>query len=113
MATGYVVLAVMVAGAGAHVSAWDLVPGELLAGAGLGRALPPLFDFVFAGVMDHEVGSASGVLRAIQQFSAALGIAVFATVFLPYINAKHLRITAMKWTTLFGLIPLALAFLAV
>jgi EmrB/QacA subfamily drug resistance transporter len=113
MGAGYVLLALMIAGSGAHVSTWDLVPGELLAGAGMGLALPPLFDFVLAGVKDHEIGSASGVLNAIQQFSAALGIAVFATVFFAYLDAKHPPITAMKWTTLFSLIPLLLAFLAV
>jgi MFS family permease len=53
MAAGYALLAVMVAGSGAQVSTWDLVPGELLAGAGMGLALPPLFDFVLAGVKDQ------------------------------------------------------------
>jgi hypothetical protein len=61
----------------------------------------------------NEIGSASGVLNAIQQFSAALGIALFATVFFAYLDAKHPPITAMKWTTLLSLIPLLLAFLAV
>jgi EmrB/QacA subfamily drug resistance transporter len=113
MAAGYVLLAVMIASSGAHVSTWDLVPGELLAGAGMGLALPPLFDFILAGVKDHEVGSASGVLNAVQQFSSALGIAVFATVFFAYIDAKHAPITAMNSTTLFSIIPLLLAFVAV
>jgi hypothetical protein len=63
-------------------------------------------------VRDHEVGSASGVLNAVQQFSAALGIAVFATVFFAYLDAKHPPITAMEWSALFSLIPLVLAFLA-
>ena len=43
--------------------------------------LAPLFDFVLAGVEDHEVGSASGVLNAIQQLGGATGIAVLGTVF--------------------------------
>jgi hypothetical protein len=38
---------------------------------------------------------------------------VFATVFFAYLDAKHPPIAAMKWTTLFSLIPLLLAFLAV
>ena len=43
--------------------------------------LAPLFDFVLAGVDDDEVGSASGVLNAMQQLGGALGIAVIGTVF--------------------------------
>jgi MFS family permease len=76
MAAGLVVLAAMVDGAGDGVSTWTLVPGELLAGMGMGVALPPLFDFILAGVADHEVGSASGLLNAVQQLGSALGIAV-------------------------------------
>jgi EmrB/QacA subfamily drug resistance transporter len=113
MGAGFVLLAVMVSGGGAHVSPWDLVPGEALAGAGMGLSLPPLFDFILAGVKEHEVGSASGVLNAIQQFSGALGISVFATVFFAYLDARKPPVSAMEWTTLFSLIPLALAFLAV
>ena len=113
MAAGLVLLAVLVDGAAAHVSIWRLVPGELLAGAGMGLALPPLFDFILAGVREHEVGSASGVLNAVQQFSSSVGIAVFATIFFDYIDVKHLPTAAMTGTTLFSLVPLALAFLAV
>jgi EmrB/QacA subfamily drug resistance transporter len=113
MAAGLVLLAVLVDGAAAHVSIWRLVPGELLAGAGMGLALPPLFDFILAGVREHEIGSASGVLNAVQQFSSSVGIAVFATIFFAFVDAKHLPTAAMTWTTLFSLVPLALAFLAV
>jgi MFS family permease len=83
MAAGFVLLAAMVPGA-TDVTSWTLVPGELLAGMGMGVALPPLFDFILAGVKGHEVGSASGVLNAVQQFGAALGIAVLATTFFAY-----------------------------
>jgi EmrB/QacA subfamily drug resistance transporter len=112
MGAGLILLAIMVSNSGAHVSAWDLVPGELLAGAGMGLALPPLFDFILAGVKDHEVGSASGVLNAVQQFSAALGIAIFATVFFSYLDSNQPPVSAVKWTIVFTLVPLALAFLA-
>jgi hypothetical protein len=81
--------------------------------AGIRLALPPLFDFILAGVQDHEIGSASGVLGAVQQFTAALGIAVFATVFFAYLNAHHPPVTAITWTTLLTLIPLVLACLGV
>jgi EmrB/QacA subfamily drug resistance transporter len=113
MGAGLALLALMVHDGGAHTSAWSLVPGELLAGAGMGLALPPLFDFILAGVRDHEVGSASGVLGAVQQFAAALGIATFATVFFAYLDTHHPPVTAITRTTLLTLIPLGLACLGV
>jgi MFS family permease len=111
MGGGLVVLALMVHG-NADVTAWTLVPGELVAGMGMGLALPPLFDFILAGVADHEVGSASGVLNAIQQFGASLGIAVLATVFFAYLDDPASPVHAMAATTLLTLVPLGLAFLA-
>jgi hypothetical protein len=107
-----VLLALMVHGAG-DVTSWTLVPGELLAGAGMGLALPPLFDFILAGVQEHEVGSASGVLNALQQFAGALGIAVFATIFLAYADGGSQPPSAVTSTLLLALIPLVLAFLGV
>jgi EmrB/QacA subfamily drug resistance transporter len=113
MGAGLGLLAVMVGGSGGHVSSWTLVPGELLAGMGMGLALPPLFDFILAGVREHEVGSASGVLNASQQLAAALGIAVFATVFFAYIDAGHAPTASVAKTVLLAIVPLALAFLGV
>jgi hypothetical protein len=95
------------------VSTWDLVPGEFVAGLGMGIALPPLFDFILAGVKMDQVGSASGVLNAIQQFGAAVGIAVFATVFFAYVDNDQAPVTAMTWTAVLSLVPLALAFAGV
>jgi EmrB/QacA subfamily drug resistance transporter len=109
---GLVLLALMVHSAG-DVTSWTLVPGELLAGMGMGLALPPLFNFILAGVKEHEVGSASGVLNALQQFGGALGIAVFATIFFAYTDAGSLPPSAVTSTVLLTLIPLALAFLGV
>jgi EmrB/QacA subfamily drug resistance transporter len=112
MGAGLALLALMISGAG-HPSSWTLVPGELLAGMGMGIALPPLFDFILAGVREHEVGSASGVLNASQQFAGALGIAVFATVFFSYFDAHRPPTGSAAETILLTLIPLALAFLGV
>jgi EmrB/QacA subfamily drug resistance transporter len=74
------------------VSGWALAGPELLAGIGMGAMLAPLFDFVLAGVDDHEVGSASGVLNAMQQLGGAIGIAVIGTLF--FSVAGHHGITA-------------------
>jgi EmrB/QacA subfamily drug resistance transporter len=113
MGGGIALLALLIHGSGGAVSTWTLVPGEFVAGLGMGIALPPLFDFILAGVESHEVGSASGVLNAIQQFGGALGIAVLATIFFAYVDGHSAPVTAMTRTALLSLVPLALAFLAV
>jgi EmrB/QacA subfamily drug resistance transporter len=113
MAAGIALLALMVHGAGTDVSTWTLVPGEFVAGLGMGLALPPLFDFILAGVDMDQVGSASGVLNAIQQFGGAIGIAAFATIFFAYTDGQSTPVTAMTNTALLSLIPLVLAILAV
>jgi hypothetical protein len=41
----------------------------------------PLFDFILAAVTDAEVGSASGMVNALQQLAGAIGVAVIGTVF--------------------------------
>lgn len=69
---------------GAHglsTSTGDLIPPQLLFGFGLGMLVSPLFDFILASVTDHEVGSAAGVLNAVQQLAGALGVAVLGTIF--------------------------------
>lgn len=66
---------------GASLTSWDLVPAELLLGIGMGLLIAPLFSIILAAVNDEEVGSASGVLNAIQQLGSAVGVAVIGTVF--------------------------------
>jgi EmrB/QacA subfamily drug resistance transporter len=65
----------------ASLSAWQLTPGLLLQGLGVGLIVAPMFDIILAAVADHETGSASGVLNATQQLAGAIGVAVLGTVF--------------------------------
>src|SRR4051812_27450392 len=62
-------------------SSWSLTPGLALAGIGMGLTLAPVFDVVLAGVEDHELGSASGLVNALQQLGGGLGIAIMGTLF--------------------------------
>lgn len=62
-------------------SSTELIPAQLVLGAGIGMLISPLFDFILASVGDDEVGSASGVLNAAQQLASAVGVAAIGTVF--------------------------------
>jgi EmrB/QacA subfamily drug resistance transporter len=106
---GAVVLALTVSGASA-VSTWALVPALLLMGLGSGFVFGQLFDIILAGVAMEEVGSASGLLNAVQQLASALGVAVLGTVFFSRLTAGHLPTDALQITAWATLIPLALTF---
>jgi hypothetical protein len=59
-----------------------------------------------------EVGSASGVLEAVQQLSSALGVAVLGTIFFSAFD-HHLAPDALQITAWACLAPLSAAFLLV
>jgi EmrB/QacA subfamily drug resistance transporter len=101
-------LALTVAGV-VSASSWDLAPSLFVIGIGAGTSFGQLFDFILAGVeMDH-VGSASGVLEAVQQLASALGVAVLGTIFFSRLGA-HLATDALQITAWACLVPLAAAF---
>ena len=105
---GAVVLALTVTGA-RTASTLDLAPGLFLIGAGAGMSLGQLFDFILAGVGMDEVGSASGVLEAVQQLSSAIGVAALGTIFFSAF-ASHPPTHALAITAWACLVPVALAF---
>jgi hypothetical protein len=90
-------------------SSWDLVPGLFLVGAGAGASIGQLFRFILTSVNMNEVGSASGVLEAVQQLSTALGVAVLGTIFFSTV-AHHLPTDALRIAAWACLAPLAAAF---
>ena len=46
----------------------------------MGMIFVPMFDVILAGVPPHQLGSASGLLEAVQQLAMSLGIAAVGTV---------------------------------
>jgi hypothetical protein len=68
---------------------WALVPGTLLGGIGFGLVVAPLFDVILAAVDDRSVGSASGVLNALQQLAGAIGVALLGTLFFNALHGSH------------------------
>ncbi|QHA02583.1 MFS transporter [Streptomyces broussonetiae] len=67
--------------AGSGVGPWQLVPALLVTGIGMGLLMAPFFDIVLASVEQHETGSASGTMTAMQQLGGAFGVALLGTVF--------------------------------
>jgi EmrB/QacA subfamily drug resistance transporter len=107
LAVGAVALALTVTGA-RTATTLDLAPALFLLGAGAGMSIGQLFDFILAGVSMDEVGSASGVLEAVQQLSSALGVAALGTIFFSAF-AGHLPTHALAITAWACLAPIALA----
>lgn len=65
----------------ATVHSWQLIPGLLLVGIGMGMIFGSLFAAVLNGVDASHAGSASGILNAVQQVGGAVGIALVGVVF--------------------------------
>ncbi len=68
-------------GQAGEFSIWIITPGIALFGAGGGAIIAALFSTILAAVKDEEIGSASGVLTAVQAIASALGVAVFTSIF--------------------------------
>jgi EmrB/QacA subfamily drug resistance transporter len=66
---------------GMHTGSLELIAPQLVVGLGIGMTIAPLFDFILASVTEPEVGSASGVLNAVQQLGGAIGVAAMGTIF--------------------------------
>ncbi len=91
------------------LGSWDFVAPLLVAGIGMGMVFVPLFDIVLGGVDDHEVGSASGVLQAMQQLGMSLGIAGIGTLMFNLAGSGDYAGAAQR-TTLVVALLIAAAF---
>jgi EmrB/QacA subfamily drug resistance transporter len=80
---------------GMEITSWQLIAPELVCGFGIGLVIAPLFGFILAAVDDEEVGSASGVLNALQQLAAALGVAILGSIFFSTLEEADF-VVAMK-----------------
>jgi len=77
MRSGLVLVLVGLLGVAASPTAVPL----LVTGLGLGVFTVPFFANALGGVAAHETGSASGLLNAVQQLGATVGVALLGTVF--------------------------------
>jgi EmrB/QacA subfamily drug resistance transporter len=81
LALGTVGVALGAEGVGTGSDPWSIVPGLVVAGAGLSLLIIPLANVVLAAAPAGAAGGASGVFNTAQQFGGAVGIAVIGTVF--------------------------------
>jgi len=73
-----------------------IAPGMAIFGFGMGMIFVPLFSIIMGEIDDHEVGSASGLLEALQQLGASLGVAALATLFFGKIKLEDGGPTAAR-----------------
>lgn len=111
IAAGAIGVALVLTGA-RTASSWDLVPGLFFIGVGAGASIGQLFQLILSSVTMDEVGSASGVLEAVQQLSTALGVAVLGTIFFATFG-HHLATDALRVTAWACIVPLVAAFILV
>jgi len=64
-----------------HAAPWQFTPGFLIIGIGLSLIMVPIFSVALQDVDVTHAGSASGILNAVQQVGAAIGIAVIGVIF--------------------------------
>jgi EmrB/QacA subfamily drug resistance transporter len=87
MAAGMAGIALAAPHVGVNGSPWPVVPGLVVAGAGLALLIIPLVNVVLAAVPVEVAGGASGLFSTAQQLGGAVGVALLGTVFFGYLNS--------------------------
>jgi EmrB/QacA subfamily drug resistance transporter len=83
MTSGMALLGVallLLSGLDAHSAFWDMVPGYVLGGVGVGLTMTPMTIAVLGSVPVEKSGVASGVLNSFRQVGGALGVAVLGAI---------------------------------
>jgi EmrB/QacA subfamily drug resistance transporter len=91
IAAGDLLQAVVHAGSAASV----LVPGLIVAGLGVGAAVPALAAAALASVPPQRAGMAGGAVNAFRQLGFTLGVAAFGAVFQSRLSAESVRVRAV------------------
>jgi EmrB/QacA subfamily drug resistance transporter len=86
MSAGIAGVSLAASDVGVNGSAWPVVPGLVVCGAGLALLIIPLVNVVLAAVPVEAAGGASGLFSTAQQLGGAVGVALFGTVFFGYLS---------------------------
>jgi len=96
MAGGAAGVLAVISTVGVNGSPWPVVPGLVVAGAGLALILIPLGNVVLAAVPPEAAGGASGLFSTAQQLGGAVGVALLGTIFFGWVTAGHTFAAAMS-----------------
>jgi MFS family permease len=88
LAAGVVAVAIGADSVGSGSNPWPIVPGLVIAGAGLSLLVIPLVNVVLAAVPSEAAGGAGGQFSTAQQLGGALGVAVVGTVFFSELDSR-------------------------
>ena len=90
---------------------WHIAPGMFVSGFGTGLVVAALFDAILLAIKDELVGSASGVLSAVQSIGSSVGVAIFGTLFFNKVSGgaidagfRHALVLQMGLVSLFLII---------
>jgi EmrB/QacA subfamily drug resistance transporter len=100
MAVGMIGLIATVHHYGSAVTTWEMVPGLLVAGLGMGAVLAPLADILLDGVQPQDAGSSSGVFNTSLQLGASVGVALIGVIFFGLLGSQSAPAAAAVTPTL-------------
>jgi len=96
MAAGIAGTALAAPHVGVNGSPWPVVPGLVVAGAGLALMIIPLVNVVLAAVPVEVAGAAGGLFSTAQQLGGALGVALIGTVFFDYLDGHSFEAAIVR-----------------
>jgi EmrB/QacA subfamily drug resistance transporter len=108
MAAGIALVDVFISHIGVDGSPWPVIPGLVVAGAGLALLVIPLVNVVLAAAPAEAAGSASGIFSTAQQLGGAVGVALLGTVFFGSVSGGHTFADALRHTAPYAIGAFAL-----
>jgi MFS transporter, DHA2 family, methylenomycin A resistance protein len=99
----------LLSGIGAGTTYMAMLPAQLLIRFGIGLAVPPMTAALLATVPRSRSGSASGLLNAIRQAGAAIGVALFGALIRGNV-VEGLRIAVVISAVLLAVAAVAVEF---
>jgi MFS family permease len=87
LAAGLGLTALTIAHYKTGLSSWNLAAGLIVSGFGMGLVFAPFFGIVLSAVDDRELGSANGMISALDQLGGAVALAVMSTVYFNKISS--------------------------
>jgi EmrB/QacA subfamily drug resistance transporter len=108
MAAGTGGVAWTVGSAGRGLTVWELAPAFAVCGIGMGLLITTYFSMVISALDEHEIGSAGGLINALQQLASSLGVALFGTLYYNSLKDGHSSVTAASSALWFAALTVAL-----